>query len=50
MLKPPPAAVSPLDEYLAVADIRDAGKSPLFRSTAGRTGTLADRPMHRIDA
>jgi integrase len=28
----------------------DQDKSPLFRSTAGRTGMLTDRPMHRIDA
>jgi integrase len=25
-------------------------KPPLFRSAAGKTGTLTDRPMHRIDA
>jgi integrase/recombinase XerD len=39
-----------LDEYLAVAGIRDLGKTPLFRSAAGRTGILTDRPMHRVDA
>jgi site-specific recombinase XerD len=39
-----------LDEYLAVAGIRDHDKTPLFRSAAGKTGTLTDRPMHRIDA
>jgi site-specific recombinase XerD len=39
-----------LDEYLAAADIRDHGKTPLFRSAAGRTGVLTERPMHRIDA
>ena len=26
------------------------GKSPLFRSAAGRTGELTDEPMNRIDA
>jgi integrase/recombinase XerD len=39
-----------LDEYLAAAGIRDHDKTPLFRSAAGRTGLLTDRPMHRIDA
>ena len=39
-----------LDEYLDAAGIRDGGKTPLFRSTIGRTGILTDRPMHRIDA
>jgi site-specific recombinase XerD len=39
-----------LDEYLTAADIRDQGKTPLFRSTVGRTGLLTERPMHRIDA
>jgi integrase len=39
-----------LDEYLDVADIRNRGKSPLFRSTIRRTGILTDRPMHRVDA
>jgi len=39
-----------LDEYLAAAGIRDHDKTPLFRSAAGRTGMLTDRPMHRIDA
>jgi site-specific recombinase XerD len=39
-----------LDEYLAAAGIRDQGKTPLFRSAAGRTGLLTDRPMHRVDA
>ena len=29
-----------LDEYLAAAGIRDAGKTPLFRSAIGRTGRL----------
>ena len=39
-----------LDEYLLAAGIRDDGKTPLFRSTACRTGILTDRPMHRSDA
>jgi len=30
--------------------IRDHDKTPLFRSAAGRTGILTDRPMHRVDA
>ena len=37
-----------LDEYLAAAGIRDAGKSPLFRSAVGKTGRLTDRPMDRV--
>jgi site-specific recombinase XerD len=39
-----------LDEYLDAAGICDGGKTPLFRSAAGKTGTLTDRPMHRVDA
>jgi site-specific recombinase XerD len=39
-----------LDEYLAAAGIGDQDKTPLFRSAAGRTGALTDRPMHRVDA
>jgi site-specific recombinase XerD len=39
-----------LDEYLDAAGIRGSGKTPLFRSTSGRTGILTDRPMHRVDA
>ena len=39
-----------LDEYLDTAGIRDQGKPPLFRSAAGKTGILTDRPTHRIDA
>ena len=39
-----------LDEYLAVAGIRDDTKTPLFRSAAGRTGLLTDLPLNRIDA
>ncbi|HKG99970.1 MAG TPA: tyrosine-type recombinase/integrase, partial [Bradyrhizobium sp.] len=40
-----------LDAYIASAGIRDAGKSPLFRSaTPFRSGRLTDKPMHRVDA
>ena len=39
-----------LDGYLAAAGIGDQDKTPLFRSAAGRTGDLTDRPMHRVDA
>ena len=39
-----------LDEYLLAAGIREDSKTPLFRSTTGRTGLLTERPMHRIDA
>jgi hypothetical protein len=36
-----------IDEYLDAAGIRDAGKTPLFRSAAGKTGRLTDNAMHR---
>ena len=39
-----------LDAYIKAAGIGDAGKSPLFRSPAGCTGLLTERPMHRVDA
>jgi integrase len=39
-----------LDAYIEAAGIRDAGKAPLFRSAAGRTGALIDKPMNRVDA
>jgi site-specific recombinase XerD len=39
-----------LDTYIEAAGIRDAGKAPLFRSAAGRTGTLTEKPMNRVDA
>jgi site-specific recombinase XerC len=39
-----------IDEYLDAAGIREAGKSPLFRSAAGKTGRLTDNAMHRVDA
>ena len=39
-----------LDAYIKAASVCDDRKSPLFRSAAGRTGVLAERLMHRIDA
>jgi site-specific recombinase XerC len=39
-----------IDEYLDAAGIRDVGKTPLFRSAAGKTGRLTDNAMHRVDA
>src|SRR6266849_4713184 len=39
-----------LNAYIEAAGLRDSGKSPLFRSAAGRTGVLTDNPMHRVDA
>jgi integrase len=39
-----------LDAYIEAAGIRDAGKVPLFRSAAGHTGMLTEKPMNRIDA
>jgi site-specific recombinase XerD len=39
-----------LDEYIKAADIADEGKSPLFRSAIGRTGTLSSTAMNRVDA
>ena len=39
-----------LDAYLDAAGIRDAAKSHLFRSAAGRTGELTAKPMNRVDA
>jgi integrase/recombinase XerD len=39
-----------LDSYLEAAGIRDAGKAPLFRSAVGRTGTLTDNAMNRVDS
>jgi site-specific recombinase XerD len=39
-----------LDSYIEAAGIRDGGKVPLFRSAAGRSGLLTDKPMNRIDA
>src|SRR5215475_7473829 len=39
-----------LDEYLEAAGIRGDGKTPLFRSAAGKTGRLTGNPLHRVDA
>jgi site-specific recombinase XerD len=39
-----------LDSYIEAAGLRDGGKAPLFRSAAGRTGTLTEKPMNRVDA
>jgi site-specific recombinase XerD len=39
-----------LDAYIEAAGIRDGGKAPLFRSAVGRTGTLTEKPMNRVDA
>jgi site-specific recombinase XerD len=39
-----------LDTYIEAAGIRDASKAPLFRSAAGRTGTLTEKSMNRVDA
>ena len=30
--------------------IRENGKTPLFRSVLGETGVLTDKPMNRVDA
>jgi site-specific recombinase XerD len=38
-----------LDEYIAAAGLRDARKSPLFRTARGKTGELTSEPMHRVD-
>ena len=38
-----------LDQYLDAAEIRGAGRTPLFRSTVGKTGILTGLPMHRVD-
>jgi integrase len=39
-----------LDAYIKAAGIGEDGKTPLFRSAAGRTGELTDKPMNRVDA
>ena len=39
-----------LDAYVEAAGIRDAAKTPLFRSAAGRTGMLTEKPMNCVDA
>ena len=38
-----------LDEYIEAAGIRGQGRTPLFRSTIGKTGILTGLPMHRVD-
>ena len=38
-----------LDAYLNAAGIRGAKKTPLFRSTLGRTKKLTTNPMARVD-
>jgi site-specific recombinase XerC len=39
-----------LNSYIDAAGLRDGGKAPLFRSAAGRTGTLTEKQMDRVDA
>src|SRR5271166_5718767 len=39
-----------LDAYIKAAGLGDDGKNPLFRSAAGRTDTLTEKPMNRVDA
>ena len=39
-----------LDAYIKAAGVIVDGKSPLFRSAAGRTDTLTEKPMNRVDA
>jgi site-specific recombinase XerC len=39
-----------LDAYIKAAGIGDQGKSPLFRSAVGRSGTLTDKPIDRVAA
>jgi hypothetical protein len=36
--------------HIESAGIREGGKAPLFRSGAGRTSTLTEKPMNRVDA
>ena len=43
-------SIAYLDAYVEAAGIAEDSKSPLFRSAAGRTGTLTKKPMNRIDA
>jgi integrase len=38
-----------IDAYLDAAAIRGQGRTPLFRSTIGKTGILTGLPMHRVD-
>jgi hypothetical protein len=39
-----------LDAYIKAAGIGENGKSPPFRSAAGRTDMLTKKPMNRVDA
>ena len=39
-----------LDDYIAAAGIRGNGRSPLFRSAIGKTDSLTEKGMHRVDA
>ena len=39
-----------MDAYIQAAGIGRQKKTPLFRSAAGKTQKLTDRPMHREDA
>jgi integrase len=39
-----------LDAYIEAAGLRDAGKTPLFRSAADHAGALTDKPMNRVGA
>jgi integrase/recombinase XerD len=39
-----------LDAYIDAAGVREEKKTPLFRSAAGRTGTLTSTVMNRVDA
>jgi site-specific recombinase XerD len=39
-----------MDEYLDAAGIAEDKPAPLFRTAAGKTGKLTDRPMTRTDA
>ena len=42
-------AVEWMDAYLQEAGIADQLTGPLWRTTRGRSGTLTDRRMHRLD-
>ena len=39
-----------LDEYLDIAGLRDAPKSPLFLSGKGRSGDLTEKSLNRVNA
>ena len=39
-----------LDAYIDAAGLKDGGKTPLFRSAAGRAGRLTETAMNRVDA